>query len=39
MGAGIEDVIAVKSLQTGIVPPVPNLVNPDEHCRDQLFER
>ncbi|HEY5137353.1 MAG TPA: beta-ketoacyl synthase N-terminal-like domain-containing protein, partial [Candidatus Nanopelagicales bacterium] len=24
MGAGIEDVLAVKSLETGIVPPVPN---------------
>ena len=24
MGAGIEEVVAVKSLETGIVPPVPN---------------
>ena len=24
MGAGVEDVLAVKSLETGIVPPVPN---------------
>ena len=24
MGAGIEDVVAVKALETGIVPPVPN---------------
>ena len=24
MGAGVEDVVAVKVLETGIVPPVPN---------------
>ncbi len=24
MGAGVEDVVAVKALETGIVPPVPN---------------
>ena len=24
MGAGIEDVVAIKALETGIVPPVPN---------------
>ncbi|MBL8930969.1 MAG: acyltransferase domain-containing protein, partial [Kineosporiaceae bacterium] len=24
MGAGIEDVVAVKALETGVVPPVPN---------------
>ena len=24
MGAGVEDVLAVKSLETGVVPPVPN---------------
>ncbi|MGB8021108.1 MAG: acyltransferase domain-containing protein, partial [Candidatus Nanopelagicales bacterium] len=29
MGAGIEDVVAVKSLETGIVPPVPNFKEPD----------
>ena len=31
MGVGIEDVLAVKTLETGIVPPVPNLkeVDPD----------
>ncbi|MCU0270788.1 MAG: acyltransferase domain-containing protein, partial [Acidimicrobiales bacterium] len=29
MGAGIEDVVAVKALETGIVPPVPNLKEPD----------
>ncbi len=29
MGAGIEDVVAVKALETGVVPPVPNLKEPD----------
>ena len=29
MGAGIEDVVAIKSLETGLVPPVPNYKEPD----------
>ncbi|HET8661989.1 MAG TPA: SDR family NAD(P)-dependent oxidoreductase [Micromonosporaceae bacterium] len=29
MGAGVEDVVAVKALETGIVPPVPNFKEPD----------
>ncbi|MBP6763483.1 MAG: SDR family NAD(P)-dependent oxidoreductase, partial [Rubrivivax sp.] len=29
MGAGIEDVVAVKILETGLVPPVPNYREPD----------
>ena len=29
MGAGIEDVVAIKALETGIVPPVPNFREPD----------
>ena len=29
MGVGIEDVVAVKALETGIVPPVPNYKEPD----------
>jgi acyl transferase domain-containing protein/NAD(P)-dependent dehydrogenase (short-subunit alcohol dehydrogenase family)/acyl carrier protein len=31
MGAGVEDVVAVKALETGLVPPVPNYreVDPD----------
>ncbi len=29
MGAGIEDVVALKALETGIVPPVPNYQEPD----------
>jgi malonyl CoA-acyl carrier protein transacylase/NADP-dependent 3-hydroxy acid dehydrogenase YdfG len=29
MGAGIEEVVAVKALETGVVPPVPNFREPD----------
>ncbi len=29
MGAGIEDVVAIKALETGIVPPVANFREPD----------
>ncbi|MCP5059361.1 MAG: SDR family NAD(P)-dependent oxidoreductase [bacterium] len=29
MGVGIEDVVAVKALETGTVPPVPNYREPD----------
>ncbi|HEY6797305.1 MAG TPA: beta-ketoacyl synthase N-terminal-like domain-containing protein, partial [Kineosporiaceae bacterium] len=29
MGAGVEDVVAIKALETGIVPPVPNYAEPD----------
>ncbi len=29
MGAGIEDVVAIKALETGVVPPVPNYRVPD----------
>jgi acyl transferase domain-containing protein/NADP-dependent 3-hydroxy acid dehydrogenase YdfG len=29
MGAGIEDIVAIKALETGIVPPVPNYKEPD----------
>jgi len=29
MGVGIEDVLAVKALETGLVPPVPNFREPD----------
>ena len=29
MGAGLEDVVALKALETGIVPPVPNYREPD----------
>ena len=29
MGVGLEDVLAVKALETGVVPPVPNFREPD----------
>lgn len=29
MGVGLEDVLAVKAIETGIVPPVPNFRDPD----------
>ena len=29
MGAGVEDVVAIKALETGIVPPVPNFKEVD----------
>ncbi len=29
MGVGLEDVVAVKALETGVVPPVPNFRDPD----------
>ncbi len=29
MGVGLEDVLAVKTLETGVVPPVPNFRDPD----------
>src|SRR3954468_16398722 len=29
MGAGIEDVVAIKALETGVVPPVPNFKEAD----------
>ena len=29
MGVGLEDVMAVRALETGIVPPVPNFRDPD----------
>jgi malonyl CoA-acyl carrier protein transacylase len=29
MGAGIEDVVAIKALHLGMVPPIPNLKEPD----------
>ena len=34
MGAGIEDVVAIKALETGIVPPVPNYKEPDPDLGD-----
>ncbi len=34
MGAGIEDVVAIKALETGIVPPVPNYREADPDLGD-----
>ncbi|MGH3365311.1 MAG: acyltransferase domain-containing protein, partial [Nocardioidaceae bacterium] len=34
MGAGIEDIVAIKALETGIVPPVPNYKEPDPELGD-----
>ncbi len=34
MGVGLEDVLAVKSLETGVVPPVPNFHEPDPDLGD-----
>ena len=34
MGAGIEDVVAIKALETGVVPPVPNYKEPDPELGD-----
>ena len=34
MGAGIEDVVAIKALETGVVPPVPNFKEPDPDLGD-----
>ncbi|MEM9746736.1 MAG: SDR family NAD(P)-dependent oxidoreductase, partial [Actinomycetota bacterium] len=39
MGAGIEDVVAVKALETGIVPPVPNYREPDPELGDLNLSR
>ena len=34
MGVGIEDVVAIKAIETGIVPPVPNYKVPDPDLGD-----
>ena len=34
MGAGVEDVVAIKALQYGRVPPIPNLLEPDPELGD-----
>ena len=39
MGAGIEDVVAIKILEKQIVPPIPNLTEPDDSYRDFLFSK
>ena len=39
MGAGIEDVVAVKSLETGLVPPIPNFKETDPELGDLNLSR
>jgi malonyl CoA-acyl carrier protein transacylase len=39
MGAGIEDAIALKALQYGIVPPIANLTEPDPEFADLRLSR
>ncbi|GAA1747969.1 hypothetical protein GCM10009810_05700 [Nostocoides vanveenii] len=39
MGAGIEDVVAIKALETGIVPPVPNYKEPDPDLGNLTLSR
>ena len=34
MGAGIEDAVAIKALQRGTIPPIPNLKEPDPDLGD-----
>ncbi len=34
MGVGLEDVVAIKSLETGVVPPVPNFRDADPELGD-----
>ena len=34
MGAGVEDVVAIKALETGLVPPVANFREPDPELGD-----
>jgi len=37
MGAGIEDVVAIKALQHQLTPPIPNLEQPDDSASDLHF--
>ncbi len=39
MGAGIEDVVAIKALETGIVPPVPNFQETDPELGELNLSR
>ncbi|MCP4965977.1 MAG: beta-ketoacyl synthase, partial [bacterium] len=34
MGVGVEDVLAIKAMETGVVPPVPNYREPDPDLGD-----
>src|SRR5690606_31165831 len=39
MGAGLEDTVALKSLQYGIVPPIANFREPDDELGDLRLSR
>ncbi|MHA1910309.1 MAG: beta-ketoacyl synthase N-terminal-like domain-containing protein, partial [Candidatus Kariarchaeaceae archaeon] len=39
MGAGIEDVIAVKALEKGIIPPIANLIEADDDLGDLILSQ
>src|SRR5664280_7160 len=39
MGTGIEDVVAVKSLETGLVPPIPNFKETDPELGELNLSR
>jgi len=39
LGAGIEDAVLVKAMQTGTVPPIPNLENIPAHFKDLKFSK
>jgi phosphopantetheine--protein transferase-like protein len=39
MGAGVEDVVAIRSLQKCLIPPIPNLKQPDPDFADMNLSR
>ncbi len=39
MGVGVEDVVSIRCLQKGLLPPIPNLRNPDPDFEDLNLSR
>jgi len=39
MGVGVEDVVALRCLQKGLIPPIPNLRQPDPEFADLRLSR
>ncbi len=39
MGVGVEDVVALRCLQKGLLPPIPNLKHPDPDFADMTLSR
>ncbi len=39
MGVGVEDVVAIRCLQKGLLPPIPNLKTPDPNFEDLQLSR